>query len=93
MFYSFDLLLPHAVNCERFCFWHLLSVVFCLYMKCLGNAERICAKFTQKTCLVHRSDESEGQWSRSPGTETAFSALSVVCVQFMFGKTSLASLA
>ena len=28
---------------------------------------------------------------RSPGTKTAFSALSAACVRFMFGKTSLAS--
>ena len=36
---------------------------------CISNisriAERICAKFTRKTCLVHRSDEFEGQGQRS----------------------------
>jgi len=26
-----------------------------------GTAERICAKFTGKTCLVHRSEEFECQ--------------------------------
>jgi len=37
-----------------------------------GTAERICAKFAGKTCLVPRSDEFEcqGQMSRSPGTKT-----------------------
>jgi len=30
-----------------------------------GTAERICAKFTGKTCLVPRSDEFEGQGQRS----------------------------
>jgi len=34
---------------------------------CVWNrtAERICAKFTRKTCLVPRSDEFEGQGQRS----------------------------
>jgi len=40
-----------------------------------GTAERICSKFTGKTCLVLRSDEFEnfecqGQRSRLPGTKT-----------------------
>ena len=58
-----------------------------------GTAKRICTKFTQKMCLVLRSDEFEGQVkrSKSPGIKTAFSALLAACVQFMFGKTSLAS--
>ena len=36
-----------------------------------GTAERICAKFTRKTCLVLRSDEFEyqGQRSRATGTK------------------------
>jgi len=88
-----------------------------------GTAERICAKFAGKTCLVPRSDEFEcqGQRSRSPGTKmrsalpspptaTEWNALaannvinqqtgpfrrcqgviSAFCVQFVFGKTSLA---
>jgi len=38
-----------------------------------GTAERICAKFTWKTCLVLRSDEFEcqGLRSESPGTKNA----------------------
>jgi len=54
-----------------------------------ATAERICAKFTWKTCLIPRSDEFESQGHQ--GQKTAFSALSAVCVQFKFGKTSLAS--
>ena len=36
-----------------------------------GTAERICAKFTGKTCLVHHLDdfECQGQRSRSPWTK------------------------
>jgi len=57
-----------------------------------ATAERICAKFTRKTCLVSRSDEFQGQRSRSPGTKKRhFSAISAACVRFVFGKTSLAS--
>ena len=45
-----------------------------------GSAERICDIFTQKTCLVSRSDEFEGQgqfWRHA------------CAVRFMFVKTSL----
>ena len=53
-----------------------------------GTAEHICAKFTRKTCLLHRCDEFEGQGQRlrSSGTNMAFSALSALsaaCVWFM----------
>jgi len=86
-------LLPYAVNCGRFCFWRRQSVFFVCVRNISGTAERICARFTRKTCLVPRWDEFEGQGQRSstPGTKTAFSALSAVCVRFMFGKTSSAS--
>ena len=86
--------LPHAVNWGRFWFCRCQSVF------CLRNSritERICTKFTRNTCLVRRSDvfESQGQRprsrSRSPGTKTAFPALLEACIQFRFGKTSLAS--
>jgi len=45
--------------------------VFVCVSSILGTAERICAKFTRKTCLVLRSDEFEcqGQRSRSSGTK------------------------
>jgi len=56
-------LLLHTVNCGRFYFWRRQSVVF--FFLCVwnvsGTAERICAKFTRKTCLVRRSDEFEDQ--------------------------------
>ena len=32
---KFSHLLPHVVNCRRFCFWRRQSVVFCLCMKYL----------------------------------------------------------
>jgi len=94
VFLTTQCLLPHAVNCVRFCFWRCLWPFLFVYEP--GTAERICAKFTRKTCLVPRSDEFEGlkikgQRSRSPGTRTTFSALSAACVRCVFGKTSLAS--
>jgi len=87
-------ILPHAVNCGRFCFWRRQYGFFMfVYEISPGTAEQICAKFTRKMCLVPRLDEfeSQGQRSRSPRTNTAFLALSAVRMQFMFGKTSLAS--
>jgi len=71
--------LPHAVSCGRFCFWRLQSVGFfvCVW-NISGTAERICAKFTQKTWLVPRSDEFEGH----QGQKTAFS--SGLCVVYVW---------
>jgi len=69
--------------------------LICLCMKYLrnGTAERICAKFTRKTCLVPRYDEFEvkvkGQGHQ--GQKRHFSALLAACLLFMFGKTSLDS--
>jgi len=51
--------LPHAVSCVRFRFWH--CDFFVSVWNISGTTEKICAKFTRKTCLVHRSDEFEGQ--------------------------------
>jgi len=44
--------------------------LFCLWWNISETAERICAKFTRKTCLVPRLEEFEcqGQRSRSPQT-------------------------
>ena len=63
------------MNCGRFCFWRYDFFV-CVW-NISGTAERICAKFTRKTCLVPRSEgsgkvEGQGQRSRSPGTKTTF---------------------
>jgi len=70
-------------------FWAPSVWVFCLCMKYLeggvGTAERICAKFTWKTCLVPHSEKFEGQGHQ--GQKWHFSA---ACMQFMFAKTSLA---
>jgi len=47
-----------------------LALSVCGFFVCVrnisGTAERICVKFTPKTCLVTRSDEfeSQGQWSK-----------------------------
>jgi len=69
------------------------SDCFCLcyfmYEVSRGSAERICTKFTQRTCLVPRSDEFEGQGHKVQ--KRHFLALSAACVHFMFGKTSLTS--
>ena len=58
-----------------------------------GTAERICAIFTRKTCLVWSvactSLKVKGQGHQ--GQKRHFSAVKAACVQFMFGKTSLAS--
>ena len=61
-----------------------------------GTAERIPAKCTEKTCLIPRSDEFEGQGQKSKVKVTRdkkghFSALSASCVWLMFGKTSSAT--
>jgi len=64
------LLLLHAVNCVRFCFWHCLWLFVCVW-NISGTNEWICDKFTRKTCLVPCSDEFEcqGQRSGSPRTK------------------------
>jgi len=49
-------LLPHAVNCVRFCIGAVCDFLFVYDI-----SERICAKFRGKTYLVSRSDELEGQ--------------------------------
>jgi len=78
-----------AVNCGMFCFWHCQSVVSLFVYDYLGN------RWTNLR-QIHTKDvfgPSLGWvWrSTSPGTNTAFLALSAACVRFMFGKTSLAS--
>jgi len=54
-------LLPHAVSCRRFCFWHHQRFFLFVYEIFRGNSEEICTKFTRKTCLVPCLDEFEGQ--------------------------------
>jgi len=57
-----------------------------------GTAERICVRFTRKTCLVRRSDdfECQGQMSRSLGTKTVFFGPLERPACGLFDKTSLA---
>jgi len=61
--------LPHAVNCGRFVLSADRDFFDCIW-NISGTAERICIKFTMKTCLVPLSEEFEcqGQRSRSSGT-------------------------
>ena len=60
-----------GLNCGRFCFWRRQSVFFSVCVcNILGTAERICAKFTGKTCLVPGLDEFEHQGQRSRLPET-----------------------
>jgi len=64
------LLLPHAMNCRRFCFSRCKSVGFLLvYDISWGTAEQICTKFTRKMCFAPCSDEFEGQRSWSSGSK------------------------
>jgi len=68
VFYGYDLcfILIFTARSElRKVLFLALSVTFCLCMKYLGNRERICAKFTGKTCLVPRSEDVEGKGQRS----------------------------
>jgi len=55
------LILPHTVNCVWFCCFGAVCDIFVCVSNVSGTAERICVKFTRKTCLVPRSDEFEGQ--------------------------------
>ena len=60
------------------------------------TAERICAKSTRKTCLVlaRKSLKVKVKGKKVKVTRDKkrnFSALLADCVQFMFGKTALAS--
>jgi len=63
-FWSFVLYLPHAVNFTKVLFLApSVTLYFCLCIS--GTAERICAKFTAKTCLVPHLEEFECQGQRS----------------------------
>jgi len=69
-----------------------LAPSVCGFLVCVwnisGTAEWICAEFTQKTCLVSRSEEFEGQGQKSKDKairdKKGILALSAACVQFMF---------
>jgi len=87
-----------AINCGPCLLWRnsrpsqqLLSSCFVCVWNISGTTERICTKFTYKTCWVPRSDELEGKGQGHQRQKTTFLALSAACVQFMFVKTSLAS--
>ena len=67
------------------------------FLVCVWNisrtAERICAKFTRKTCLsfARMSLKVKVKGQGHQGQKRHFSALSAACMRFMFDKTSLAS--
>ena len=69
-----------------------LSVTFCV-RNVSGTAERICAKFTGKICLslartsLNVKVKSQGY----RGQKTAFSALSMAYMRFMFGRNFVLS--
>jgi len=67
---SYCYLLPHTVNCIRFCFWALCDT-FCLCMKYLRYCWTNLCHIHRKDVFVPHSDELECQgWrSRSPGTK------------------------
>jgi len=48
-----------------------LFVFFVCHSNISGTAEWICAKFTEKTCLVHRSDEFKCQSQGHQGQKRA----------------------
>jgi len=50
---------------RKILFWAVLALCFVCVRNILGTAERICAKLTEKTCFVPRSDEFEGQGQKS----------------------------
>jgi len=91
-----SLLLPHAVNCGRFCIWRRQSVgFFCLCMKYLGNRwtdlRQIHAEDVFGTSLrqVWRSRSKIKVTRENNGIFGPFGGLRAVYA--MFGKTSLAS--
>jgi len=78
--------LLHPVNCRRFCFWCRQSVFFCLCMKYFGNCWTDLRHIHTVDVfgpLLGQGHQGQKKWY--------FLALSAACVQFMFGKTSLAS--
>ena len=87
---------PHAVNCGRFCFWRRQYVFLFVYEisreplngLAPNSQRRRVRSLARKNLKVKVKD----QRLRTPGTKNGiFSALSAVCVRFMFGKTYLAS--
>jgi len=61
-----------------FCVWNIS-----------GSIERICAKFTRKTCLVPRTDELEGQgqtssWTGTKGQNGSFGPFGGLCVVYVW---------
>jgi len=62
-------LLPHAVNCGRFCFWRRQSFFVCVW-NISGTAEH--RRRVWSLARMSLKVKIKGQRSRSPGTKTAF---------------------
>ena len=88
------LLLPHAVNCGRLCFWRSQSVFFLfvyeIYPEPL-NGFAPNSHGRRVWSLVRTSLKVKDKGQGHHGQKRHFSALSAAYVRFMFGKTSLAS--
>jgi len=82
----------HAVNCRRFCFWRHPSVVFLFVYEISPeplNGFETNSHRRRVWSLARTSLKVKGQGHQ--GQKWHFSTLSVACVWFVFGKTSLAS--
>jgi len=93
-FFEHLLLLPHAVNCWRFCFWRPQSVGFCLCIKYLWNRWTDFLQIHTEDVFGPSLRHVLRSWSKVKVTVAKkwhFSALSAACVCFMFSKTFLAS--
>jgi len=83
------------VNCGSFCFWRRQSVFF--VSNSSGTAERVLALHriqTEDVWFLARESlkvKVKGQGHQGQKTAWHFPALSMDCVRFMFGETSLAS--
>jgi len=84
--------LPHAVNCGRFCFWRRQSVVFCLCIAGPLNGFAPNSHGRRVWSVDRTSLKVKVKGRGHQGQKRHFSALSTACVRFMFGKTSLASM-
>jgi len=85
-------ILPHAVNCGRFCFWRRHAVVFLFAYEISqeplnGFAPNLHGRWF--LARISLKVKVKGQRSVSRETKTASLGPSVACVRFMFGKTFL----
>ena len=91
------LLLPHTVNCGRFCFWRRQSVFLFVYeisrepqngFAPNSHRRRACSLIQTSLKVKIKGQRSKVKVTRE---KAVFSVLSAAWVRFMFGKTFLAS--